>query len=104
MFRRKRKLSEIAHARSGDKGNNANIAVIARSENDFTIIKKSLTADKVKQYFKGICKGEVVRYELPNVLALNFVLKDSLDGGGTTSLRTDSQGKTLGSLILEIEI
>ena len=101
---KKIKLSEIAHARSGDKGNNSNIGVIAKTQNDYEFLRQKLTADKVKSYFATICKGEVLRYEMPNILALNFILRDSLAGGGTTSLRTDSQGKCLAATLLELEI
>ncbi len=97
-------LNQIAHARSGDKGNNSNIGVIARDPKHYETIKRQLTAERVKQHFKGICHGAVERYELPNIHALNFVLHDSLDGGGTVSLRTDAQGKTHAATLLMIEL
>jgi hypothetical protein len=98
------KLLEIAHARSGDKGNSSNIGVIAREAKFYPILCRELTAERVRQHFKGICFGEVVRYELPNILALNFVLKESLDGGGTVSLRSDAQGKTHAATLIMLEI
>ena len=98
------KLSKIAHARSGDKGNNCNIGVIAKSEKDYLFLVKNLTINLVKQHFKEFCKGRVERFEMPNIGAINFVLYDCLDGGGTTSLRTDTQGKTFAAALLQIEI
>lgn len=98
------KLSDLAHGRSGDKGDNCNIGIITESVENYEIIKKHVTADLVKKYFQGICKGKVDRYEMPNILALNFVLHESLDGGGTTSLNIDSQGKTLAAALLMLEL
>lgn len=97
-------LLKIAHARSGDKGDTANIGLIALKPEFYSIIAKEVTADRVKQYFSGICKGEVERFELPNLNALNFLLHESLGGGGTVSLKTDPQGKTLSSALLRMEI
>ncbi len=97
-------LKTIAHARSGDKGNHANIGVIAYTEKGYRHLLKYLTAKKVKSYFKTLCEGEVKRYLLPNIHALNFVLYDSLDGGAGASLRTDSQGKTFAVSLLQIEL
>lgn len=101
---KKIKLIKIAHGRSGDKGNAANIGIIAYDDQGFKIIKKHLTAKKVKQHFKGICFGKVERYELPNIRALNFVLNNTLGGGGTVSLKHDAQGKTLAAALLRMEI
>jgi len=98
------KLAEIAHARSGDKGNSANIGVIAFKSEGYDYLLNELTADKVRTYFSAVCKGMVIRYELPNLLGLNFVLKNSLGGGAGSSLRTDSQGKVLGTTLLQMEI
>lgn len=98
------RLFDIAHARSGDKGNTANIGVIARRPENYRILKKHLTAERVKEYFEGICFGRVDRFELPNLGALNFVLHNALAGGGTRSLRNDSQGKTLSSVLLRMEL
>jgi hypothetical protein len=98
------KLIEIAHARSGDKGNNSNIGLIAREPKYFETLKREVTAERVKQHFRGICHGKVERFELENIHALNFVLYDALDGGGTLSLRTDAQGKTLAAGLLRMEV
>jgi len=97
-------LRQIAHARSGDKGNAANIGVIALKPEHYPTLLREVTADRVKEHFAGICLGEVERYELPNLHALNFVLHRALDGGGLVSLRTDNQGKTYSSALLRMEI
>ena len=97
-------LREIAHARSGDKGDNANIGLIALKPEHYPTLVREVTAERVKRHFAGICLGEVERYEIPNLHALNFVLHQALDGGGTLSLRTDSQGKTFGAALLRMEI
>lgn len=94
---------EICHARSGDKGDTANIGLIARKPEYYTIIQKYVTADVVKKHFEGICLGKVERFELPNLGALNFLLYESLGGGGTKSLKNDAQGKTLSSALLRME-
>lgn len=98
------KLSAIAHARSGDKGNHANIGVIARSGSDYERLKVVLTADVVADYFAPLGPTKVERFELPGINALNFLLHNVLAGGASRSLRVDSQGKTLGLAILEMEI
>jgi hypothetical protein len=98
------RLVEIAHARSGDKGNSSNIGLIARDPRHYEALRREVTAERVKKHFEGICLGSVERYELPNIHALNFVLHDSLDGGGTVSLRTDAQGKTHAATLLMMEI
>ena len=98
------RLSEIAQARSGDKGDGSNVGVFVATPEHYELIKRELTTERVKQHFAGICKGEVVRYELPNLLALNFILHDSLGGGGSASLITDAQGKTHGLALLRMEI
>ncbi len=97
-------LLDLAHARSGDKGNTANIGVIARKPEFYPLLKKNLTAERVKKHFAGITFGSVERFELPNLGALNFVLHDALGGGGTRSLRNDSQGKTFSSVLLRMEL
>jgi hypothetical protein len=97
-------LKDICHGRSGDKGDAANIGLIAYKKEDYEIIKKYVTAKKVKEFFKGICLGKVERYEMPNINALNFVLNETLGGGGTVSLKLDAQGKTLASALLKMEI
>ena len=99
-----RLLHEIAYARSGDKGSNANIGVIARDPASYELLLKLLTAERVAAYFKGLNPGKVIRYELPNLHALNFVLEGVLDGGGSRSLRLDSQGKALAQALLLMEI
>ena len=97
-------LSELAHARSGDKGDTANIGVIARAPEVYPWLVATMTAARVKQYFAGICEGEVERHEVPNLLALNFLLGESLGGGGTVSLRLDAQGKTLSHALLAMTV
>jgi hypothetical protein len=97
-------LLQIAHARSGDKGDTANIGVIARRPEYFAILEKYLTVGCVKKHFEGICLGEVERFELPNLWALNFLLHQSLGGGGTKSLKNDAQGKTLSSVMLRMNL
>ena len=101
---KKIKLINIAHGRSGDKGNAANIGIIAYDDKGYKIIQKHLTAKKVKQHFRGICFGKVERFELPNIRALNFLLHDTLGGGGTVSLKHDAQGKTLAAALLRMEL
>ncbi len=98
------KLIDIAHGRSGDKGDAANIGIIAYDDKGYEIIKKHLTAEKVKKHFSGICKGNVDRYELPNIRALNFMMHNTLGGGGTVSLKHDAQGKTLAAALLRMEL
>ncbi len=98
------RLIDIAHARSGDKGDTANIGLIAREEIHFPILKKYVTAEKVKSFFGEMVKGDVERYELPNLGALNFLLHGALGGGGTKSLMTDAQGKTFAAALLRMEI
>ncbi len=98
------RLLDIAHGRSGDKGNTANIGIIAREPEHYPLLVKYLTAERVRSRFEGICFGRVERFELPNICALNFVLHNALAGGGTTSLRNDSQGKTFASVLLRMEL
>jgi hypothetical protein len=97
-------LLKLAHARSGDKGDTANVGLIALRDEIYPILVREVTAERVKQHFKGICKGDVDRFELPNLGALNFLLHESLDGGGTLSLMTDAQGKTFSTALLRMEI
>src|ERR687888_1541593 len=97
-------LTRLAHARSGDKGDTANVGLIALRDEYYPLLVREVTAERVKQHFKGICKGEVERYELPNLSALNFLLHESLGGGGTLSLMTDAQGKTFSTALLRMEI
>jgi hypothetical protein len=97
-------LVKLAHARSGDKGDTANVGLIALRDEIYPILVREVTAELVKQHFKGICKGDVERFELPNLGALNFLLHESLDGGGTLSLMTDAQGKTFSTALLRMWI
>lgn len=98
------KLIEIAHGRSGDKGNGSNVGIIARHQDVYPFLKKELTAERVKEHMKHICKGRVERYEMENIGALNFMLNESLGGGGTVSLKLDAQGKTHASTMLRMEV
>jgi len=98
------KLSEIAHARSGDKGDGSNVGLIAYSDAGYEVIAAQVTRKRVKEHYHAICFGEVDRYELPNLKALNFILHNSLGGGGTESVKTDAQGKTHGMAILSMEV
>jgi len=97
-------LSRIAHTRSGDKGDLSNIGVIAYKQEYYPILLREVTAARVKAHFGDLVRGRVERYELPNLAALNFLLYEALDGGGTISLRTDAQGKTHGAALLSLEI
>ena len=98
------KLVHLAHARSGDKGDTANVGLIALRPEVYPILVEHVTAERVKRHFEGICNGEVERFELPNLGALNFLLHQALGGGGTVSLKTDAQGKTFSSALLRMEI
>ena len=97
-------LIRICHGRSGDKGDTANIGLIARRSEYYPLIRKYVTAERVKAHFQGIVGGSVERFELPNLGALNFLLHNALGGGGTKSLRNDAQGKTLAAALLRMEI
>lgn len=97
-------LTKLAHARSGDKGDTANVGLIALRDEFYPILVREVTAGRVKLHFEGICKGVVERFELPNLGALNFLLHESLGGGGTLSLMTDAQGKTFSTALLRMEV
>jgi len=97
-------LVKLAHARSGDKGDTANVGLIALRPEFYPLLVREVTAARVKEHFKGICKGDVERFELPNLGALNFLLHHSLGGGGTLSLMTDAQGKTFSTALLRMMI
>jgi hypothetical protein len=97
-------LGQIAHARSGDKGNHANIGVVAYTPAGFGYLRRELTTERVAEYFRGLGATRVERFELPRIGALNFVLYNALAGGASLSLRLDSQGKLLGTAILELEL
>ena len=98
------KLLKLAHARSGDKGDTANVGLIALREEFYPLLVREVTAERVKGHFRGIVHGDVERFELPNLGALNFLLHESLGGGGTLSLMTDAQGKTFSTALLRMEI
>jgi hypothetical protein len=98
------RLMDVAHGRSGDKGNHANVAVIAYTEAGFAWLRDNLTSEAVANYFRQLRPSRVVRYEAPNLLALNFVLHDLLAGGASGSLRTDTQGKTLALALLQMPL
>lgn len=98
------RLLDIAHARSGDKGDTGNVGVIARKPEYYPLLVKYLTVERVQEHFTGICFGPVERFELPNIGALNFLLHNALGGGGTRSLKNDAQGKTLSSVMLRMEL
>ena len=100
----KRKLYDLAHARAGDKGNTTILSLIAYRAEDYPLLREQATADAVKRHFAGIIKGDVIRYELPGLSALQFVGHDALGGGVTTSLAIDSHGKSLSSALLQMEI
>jgi hypothetical protein len=98
------KLREIAHSRTGDKGNTSNISVIAYDERNYPLIERFVTAERVKTHFSEIVRGDVLRYELPQLGALNFVLKGALGGGVTRSLALDAHGKSLSSALLDLDL
>ena len=98
------RLIDIAHARSGDKGDTGNVGVIARKQEYYPLLAKYLTVERVRRHFEGIVLGDVERFELPNLWALNFLLHGALGGGGTMSLKLDAQGKTLSSAMLRMEL
>jgi hypothetical protein len=98
------RLGDIAHARSGDKGASSNIGVIATSQAAYDLLRRELTPERVKDHFAPFGVTKVVRYDLPNLLAFNFLLSDVLDGGGSVSLRIDAQGKAFGQILLEMRI
>ena len=98
------KVREIAHCRAGDKGNTSNVSVIAYKDTDYDFIKEQLTIDAVKKAYGDIIKGEIERYELPKIAALNFVLYESLGGGVTNTLNLDIHGKSLSSIMTNIDL
>ena len=98
------KLREIAHSRTGDKGNTVNISVIAYERKDYELLLREVTAECVQCYFSDRVMGEVIRYEIPSISALNFVMQDALGGGVTRSLLLDKHGKSLSSALLDMEL
>lgn len=104
MKTRKVQLLRLAHARSGDKGDTANIGLIALRAEYYPVLLRQVTAARVARHFRGIIKGKVERFELPNLRALNFLLHGALDGGGTVSLKTDAQGKVFSTALLRMDV
>ena len=100
----KRQLVELAHARSGDKGDKADLSLFAPDQATYDLLAQEVTAERVKKHFERIITGKVERFEVPNVLALKFVLHGALDGGASRSLRSDALGKSLASALLRMEI
>jgi len=98
------KLIQLAHGRSGDKGDTANVGVIALKPEYYEILKKEVTTERVKDHFGDMVKGPIERFEMPNIGALNFLLHNALGGGGTITLKHDAQGKTLSTALLRMEI
>jgi hypothetical protein len=98
------KLRDIAHSRTGDKGNISNISVIAYDEKHYPLLLEQVTSERVRAHFAGVVEGEVTRYELPNISALNFVMDRALGGGVTRSLALDAHGKSLSSALLDLDI
>lgn len=98
------RLVEIAHARSGDKGDTANVGLIALRPEWFSVLAREVTRERVKAHYDGVITGDVERFELPNLNALNFLLHGALDGGGTLSLKTDAQGKVFSTALLRMTI
>lgn len=97
-------LYRVANARSGDKGDASNVGLIAKTPELYEAIRAQATPERVKEHFREVCRGPVERFEVPNLLALNFILHDSLGGGGTESLKTDAQGKTHAQGLLQMEV
>jgi len=98
------RLAQLAHARSGDKGDASNVGLIANSPEIYPLLVREVTRERVQEHFRAICRGPVDRYEVPNLKALNFILHDSLGGGGTESLKNDAQGKTHGQGLLQMVV
>ncbi|MED3725996.1 hypothetical protein U8V97_10970 [Priestia filamentosa] len=99
-----RKLYDIAHSRAGDKGNTLMLSLIPYNEQDYRLLCEKITAEKVRKHLEGIVEGEVIRYELPNISALQFVCYNAMRGGVTTSLSIDTHGKSLSYALLEMEV
>ena len=97
-------LKDIAHGRSGDKGDTSNVCVFARDPKDYELIKREVTVEKVREYFGDMVKGEIIRYEVPSLNGFNFVMKHALGGGATLSLRLDTLGKSMGSAFMRMTI
>ncbi|MEY7998903.1 hypothetical protein AB8U03_01600 [Clostridium sp. Mt-5] len=97
-------LKDIAHGRSGDKGDTSNVCVFARDPKDYEFLKRVLTVEKVKEYFGDMVKGEITRYDVDTLKGFNFVMKHALGGGATLSIRLDSLGKSMGSAFMRMKI
>jgi hypothetical protein len=97
-------LHEIAHGRSGDKGDTTNICIFAREPEYYEVIRKEITVEKVRAFFGNMVKGEIIRYEVPSLNGFNFVMKHALGGGATHSLRLDTLGKSMGSAIMRMKV
>jgi hypothetical protein len=98
------RVVDYAHGRSGDKGDTCNVGLVAYDDDGYRLLLDQVTAERVKEHYGSLVKGSVTRYELPNILALNFVLTGALDGGGTMSLRSDHLGKVMYAWLLRMEI
>jgi hypothetical protein len=98
------RVVELAHSRSGDKGDTCNVGLVAYDDDGYALLKREMTAERVKEHFGDLVKGTVTRYELPGIKALNFVLTNALDGGGTMSLRSDHLGKVMYAWLLRMDI
>lgn len=98
------RLLDIAHARSGDKGDTANVGLIALNAEWYSLLERYVTRQRVAEHFRGVITGDVERFELPNLRALNFLLHGALDGGGTLSLKTDAQGKVFSTALLRLVV
>lgn len=98
------RVAQLAHGRSGDKGDTCNVGIIAYDKAGYEILRRELTEERVKAHFGELVKGTVTRYEMPGILALNFVMTRALDGGGTMSLRSDHLGKVMYAWLLRMEI
>jgi hypothetical protein len=98
------RVADLAHGRSGDKGDTCNVGLVAYDDDGFAVLQREATAERVREHFGDLVRGTVTRYELPNIRALNFVLTGALDGGGTMSLRSDHLGKVMYAWLLRMEI
>ncbi len=98
------RVADLAHGRSGDKGDTCNVGLVAYDDDGFAVLQREVTAERVREHFGDLVRGTVTRYELPNIRALNFVLTGALDGGGTMSLRSDHLGKVMYAWLLRMEI
>lgn len=98
------RVADIAHGRSGDKGDVCNVGIVCYDERGFDLARKQITVERVRQHFGTLVRGEIERYEIPGIKALNFVMRGALDGGGTQSLRSDNLGKVMYAWLLKMEL